>query len=83
MNQAQAKMIREELERAHPLARLKEMAEIISDGKDEMAERISAREALDEYIKQQRIKEALDVVMHCSKDEIHAVCDKLKKSGRI
>ena len=83
MNLKQAKLIRRELERQQPLTRLRDVAAVVSDGKDEMAEVIEAREALDEYIKTQRVRDALDTLGYFTPGEIREACEMLKARGKI
>lgn len=83
MNLKQAELIRSELEKRHPMARLKELAAVVSNGKDDMAELIEAREALDEHIKSLRVKSAFECLSEYSEEEIEEATQRLKKQGRI
>jgi hypothetical protein len=82
MNLKQAELIRDALERHHPFDRLKELVAVTSDGADEIAEMVGAREALNEYIKSQKIREAFECLGHLTKEEIGEACQRLKEHGR-
>ena len=83
MNRKQAELIRGLCERAYPIEQMRSTASVVSDGKDGIAELIDARDALDEYIKTQRVRDALDTLGHFTPGEIREACEMLKARGKI